>query len=44
MSATAQNVTVNTTTNSALTVGATWGTNSASNTLTLKGYMIEQLN
>ncbi len=41
MSATAQDVTVNTTTNSALTVGATWGTSSASNTLTLKGYRIQ---
>lgn len=44
LSATSQNVTVNTTTNSALTIGATWGTNSASNTLTLKGFCLEQLN
>ena len=44
LSATAQDVTVNTTTNSALTAGATWGTSSASNTLTLKGFILEQLN
>lgn len=44
MSATAQDVTVNTTTNSALTAGATWGTANSSNTLTLKGFILEQLN
>lgn len=44
MSATGQPVTVNTTTNSALTAGATWGTSSASNTLTCKGFSIEQMN
>lgn len=44
MSATGQPVTVNTTTNSALTAGATWGTNSASNTLTCQGFSIEQMN
>lgn len=44
MSATAQDVTVNTGTNSALTFGATWGTSSASNTLTSKGWIIEQMN
>jgi hypothetical protein len=42
MSATSQDVTVNTTTNSAWTFGATWGTNNASNTLTCKGFKIEQ--
>ena len=42
MSATAQDVTINTTTNSALTFGATWGTSNASNTLTVKGWVIEQ--
>ena len=41
MSATAQDVTVNTGTNSALTFGATWGTSNASNTLTCKGFKIE---
>lgn len=44
MSSTAQTATVNTTTNSALTFGATWGTSSASNTLTVQGWSIEQLN
>jgi hypothetical protein len=44
MSGTAQTVTVNTTTNSILTVGATWGTSSASNTITCEGFVIEQLN
>lgn len=44
MSATAQDVTVNTTTNSALTFGATWGTSNASNTLTAKGWVAEQMN
>ena len=44
MSATSQDVTINTTTNSALTAGATWGSSSSSNTLTLKGYIVEQLN
>lgn len=43
MSGTAQDVTVNTTTNSALTAGATWGTSNASNTLTLKSWLIEQM-
>ena len=42
MSATAQDVTINTTTNSALTFGATWGTPSASNTLTCKLWTVEQ--
>jgi hypothetical protein len=42
MSSTSQDVTVNTTTNSALTFGATWGTANASNTLTCKGFKIEQ--
>lgn len=42
MSSTAQDVTVNTGSNSALTFGATWGTNSASNTLTCKGWLVEQ--
>ena len=41
MSGTAQDVSVNTGTNSALTVGATWGTNNSANTLTLKGYRID---
>jgi hypothetical protein len=40
----AQLVTVNTTTNSALTTGAQWGTSSASNTLTCEDMIIEQLN
>ena len=44
MTGTAQDVTVNTGTNSALTFGATWGTSSASNTLTVKGWQIEQMN
>jgi hypothetical protein len=44
MSSTSQDVTVNTTTNSALTAGATWGTANSSNTLTLKGFILEQLN
>lgn len=39
-----QPVTVDTTTAKALTAGATWGTNSASNTLTCQGLVIEQLN
>ncbi len=42
MNGTAQDVTVNTTTTSALTVGAQWGASSASNTLTIKGFKIEQ--
>lgn len=44
MSATSQTVTVNTTTNSALTVGATWGTASSSNTITCEGFIVEQMN
>lgn len=44
MSATSQDVTVNTTTNSVLTAGATWDAASSSNTLTLKGFILEQLN
>ncbi len=44
MSGTAQTATVNTTTNSALTFGATWSANSSSNTLTVQGWSIEQLN
>jgi hypothetical protein len=44
MSATAQTVTINTTTNSALTCGATWGTASSSNTITCEDLIIEQLN
>jgi hypothetical protein len=44
LSATTQDVTANTTTNSALTAGATWGTASSSNTLTLKEFFIEQMN
>lgn len=44
MSATSQDVTINTTTNSALTAGATWGASSPSNTLTCKGFILEQLN
>lgn len=36
-------VTIDTTAAKALTVGATWGTNSASNTLTLHGFLIESL-
>lgn len=36
-------VTINTTAASTLTVGATWGTSSASNTLTLHGFLIESL-
>ena len=39
-----QPVTINTTTNSALTAGATWGTNSSSNTLTCEGFIVEQMN
>ncbi len=42
MSSTSQDVTVNTTTNSALTFGATWSASSSSNTLTCKGFKIEQ--
>jgi hypothetical protein len=37
-------VTVDTTTAKALTVGATWGAASASNTLTVHGYLVESLN
>ena len=44
MNGTAQDVTVNTTTNSALTIAATWGTASSSNTITCEGWQIEQLN
>jgi len=40
----AQLVTINTTTNSALTCGATWGTSSASNTLTCEDLIVLQLN
>jgi hypothetical protein len=36
-------VTVDTTAAKVLSVGATWGTNSASNTLTLHGFLIESL-
>jgi hypothetical protein len=36
-------VTVNTTTANAWTIGATWGTNSASNTLTCFGFVLEQI-
>ena len=42
-SSTGNTVTVNTTTNEALTCGATWGASSASNTLTLYGFIIETL-
>ena len=42
MNGTGQDVTVNTTVNSALTFGATWGSSSSSNTLTCKGFKIEQ--
>lgn len=41
MSATSQDVTINTTSNSSMTAGATWGTSSASNTLTLRGFVLE---
>lgn len=44
MSATAQAASINTTTNSALTCGATWGTASSSNTITCEGFIIEQMN
>jgi hypothetical protein len=44
MSATSQTVTINTTTNSALTVGATWGAASSSNTITCELFSIEQMN
>lgn len=44
MSATSQPATINTTTNSALTAGATWGTNNSSNTLTCKGFSVESMN
>ncbi len=40
----AQLVTVNTGTNSALTVGAQWGTSSASNTVTCEDFVVEQQN
>jgi hypothetical protein len=36
-------VTIDTTTAKTLTVGATWGTNSGSNTLTLQGVLIESM-
>ena len=39
-----QPITVDTTTAKAITAGATWGTNSASNTLTLEGYPVSALN
>ena len=39
-----QPVTVDTTTAKALTAGATWGTNSASNTLTCEGFHVHLLN
>ena len=39
-----QLVTVNTGTNSALTVGAQWGTSSSSNTVTCEDFIIEQMN
>lgn len=39
-----QPVTVDTTTAKAITAGATWGTSSASNTLTLQGYHVLALN
>lgn len=39
-----QPITVNTTVNSTLTIAATWGTASASNTITCEGWQIEQLN
>lgn len=39
-----QPVTVDTTTAKAITAGATWGTNSASNTLTLEGFHVHLLN
>jgi hypothetical protein len=39
-----QPITINTTTNSSLTVAATWGTSSSSNTLTCEGWQIEQMN
>lgn len=39
-----QLVTVNTTVNSALTVGAQWGTSSVSNTVTCEDLIVEQLN
>jgi hypothetical protein len=39
-----QPITVDTTTAKAVTAGATWGTNSASNTLTCEGFIVEQLN
>lgn len=42
-SASGNSVTINTTTANAWTVGATWGTNSASNTLTCFFYLLEQL-
>jgi len=38
-----QPVTINTGTNSALTCGAQWGTNSASNTITCEGFLVELL-
>jgi hypothetical protein len=36
-------VAIDTTAAKVLSVGATWGTNSASNTLTLHGFLIESL-
>lgn len=42
-SASGNAVTINTTTANAWTVGATWGTNSASNTLKCYYYLLEQL-
>jgi len=39
-----QLVTINTTTNSALTTGATWGTAASGNTITCEDMIIEQLN
>lgn len=44
MTTTTQTVTLNTTVNSVLTVGATWGTASSSNTVTCEGYTVEQMN
>lgn len=42
--ATAAAVTIDTTSAKALTLGATWGTNSASNTLTCHTFLVEALN
>jgi len=44
MSGTSQTVSINTTTNSSLTCGATWGTASSSNSITCEGILIEQVN